>query len=152
MNLSNLKIRVQLWDTAGQERFRTITNAYYKGAHGVAIVFDITDRASFDMIDTWLREIENHASSEIFKVILGNKADLAFNRKVSETEANNLAYKYGLRYFEVSAKDGTYVKEAFDFLSHSVVSKFKAMEPSIIKERNSFSLIQSKKMSKSKKY
>lgn len=103
------------------------------------------------MIDTWLSEIENHASSEIFKVIVANKIDLSSKRNVTESEGRELASKYGLHYFEVSAKEGSGVKEAFDFIPKSVISKMKTLNPTTAKDRPSFTLNQTKGLRSTKK-
>lgn len=69
-------IKLQIWDTAGQERFKTITSSYYKGAHGIIVVYDITDRESFSAIQNWMGEVEKHASDNISRILVGNKCDL----------------------------------------------------------------------------
>lgn len=66
-------IKLQIWDTAGQERFKTITSSYYKGAHGIIVVYDITDKESFKNIDTWMTEVEKHASDNVSRILVGNK-------------------------------------------------------------------------------
>ena len=66
-------IKLQIWDTAGQERFKTITSSYYKGAHGIIVVYDITDKESFKNIDTWMNEVEKHASDNVSRILVGNK-------------------------------------------------------------------------------
>ena len=76
------KIKLQIWDTAGQERFRTITTAYYRGAMGIMLVYDITNEKSFDNIKNWIRNIEEHASADVEKMILGNKCDMNDRRQV----------------------------------------------------------------------
>jgi Ras-related protein Rab-1A len=69
-------IKLQIWDTAGQERFKTITSSYYKGAHGIIVTYDITDRESFSAIQTWMQEVEKHAADNISRILVGNKCDL----------------------------------------------------------------------------
>ena len=76
---------MQIWDTAGQERFRTITTAYYRGAMGIMLVYDITNEKSFDNIKNWIRNIEEHASADVEKMILGNKGDMNDRRQVSRS-------------------------------------------------------------------
>lgn len=73
-------IKLQIWDTAGQERFKTITSSYYKGAHGIIVTYDITDRESFSAIQTWMQEVEKHAADNISRILVGNKCDLESQR------------------------------------------------------------------------
>ena len=82
IELDGKKIKLQIWDTAGQERFRTITTAYYRGAMGIMLVYDITNEKSFDNIKNWIRNIEEHASADVEKMILGNKCDMNGRRQV----------------------------------------------------------------------
>ncbi|OUC49627.1 Ras family protein [Trichinella nativa] len=83
IELDGKKIKLQIWDTAGQERFRTITNAYYRGAMGILLVYEITNEKSFENIKNWVRNIEEHASANVEKIILGNKCDMEDKRQVS---------------------------------------------------------------------
>ena len=83
IELDGKKIKLQIWDTAGQERFRTITTAYYRGAMGIMLVYDITNEKSFDNIKNWIRNIEEHASADVEKMILGNKCDMNDRRQVT---------------------------------------------------------------------
>uniref|UniRef100_A0AAZ3R9F0 Ras-related protein Rab-13 n=1 Tax=Oncorhynchus tshawytscha TaxID=74940 RepID=A0AAZ3R9F0_ONCTS len=84
VELDGKKIKLQIWDTAGQERFRTITTAYYRGAMGIMLVYDITNEKSFDNIKNWIRNIEEHASADVEKMVLGNKCDVNDKRQVSK--------------------------------------------------------------------
>ncbi|XP_036295658.1 ras-related protein Rab-8B isoform X2 [Pipistrellus kuhlii] len=84
IELDGKKIKLQIWDTAGQERFRTITTAYYRGAMGIMLVYDITNEKSFDNIKNWIRNIEEHASLDVERMILGNKCDMNDKRQVSK--------------------------------------------------------------------
>ncbi len=84
IELDGKKIKLQIWDTAGQERFRTITTAYYRGAMGIMLVYDITNEKSFDNIKNWIRNIEEHASADVEKMILGNKCDMNDRRQVKK--------------------------------------------------------------------
>ena len=103
----------QIWDTAGQERFRTITSSYYRGAHGIIVVYDTTDKASFTNVKQWLAEIERYACSSVNKLLVGNKNDLPQNRAVSTEEAQKFADEMGIELIETSAKTATNVQESF---------------------------------------
>lgn len=106
-------IKLQIWDTAGQERFRTITSSYYRGAHGIIIVYDITDQESFNNVKQWLSEIDRYASENVNKLLVGNKSDLNDNRAVSYDTAKAFADEIGIPFMEASAKSATNVEQAF---------------------------------------
>ncbi len=95
-----------MWDTAGQERFKSILNSYYKGAHGILLVFDITDKQSFKDLQVWLSEVEKYGRQDIVKILIGNKKDLESQRQVTTVEAKQFAESLGMKYLETSAKDG----------------------------------------------
>lgn len=76
IELDGKRVKLQIWDTAGQERFRTITTAYYRGAMGILLVYDVTDKATFENIRNWIKNIELHASNNVNKMLIGNKADM----------------------------------------------------------------------------
>ncbi|KAJ3615617.1 hypothetical protein Zmor_016279 [Zophobas morio] len=129
-------IKLQIWDTAGQERFRTITMAYYRGAMGIMLVYDITNRKSFENIQQWMKNIEQNASNDVEKIILGNKCDMDSNREVSKEEGKDLARKYGLQFYETSAKEMINIKEAFLEMSGRIKSKLESrVEPSSTKSK-----------------
>ncbi|CCW65396.1 unnamed protein product [Phytomonas sp. EM1] len=106
-------VKLQIWDTAGQERFRTITSSYYRGAHGIIIVYDSTDMESFNNVRTWLNEIEMYASENVNKLLVGNKCDLVAKRAVPTELAESFAKDFGIPFLEASAKNSTNVEEAF---------------------------------------
>ena len=118
-------IKVQIWDTAGHERFRSITYSYYRGANAIIIVFDITDKKSFLSITEWLKQIEKHAKENVFKFLVGNKSDLAEERKVTFEEAKEYADKHDLPYIETSAKEGININELFESSIKSFLSSNK---------------------------
>ena len=113
IELDDHSIKMQIWDTAGHEKFRTITTSYYKSAQAIIILYDITQKSSFDHIRNWITEIDKFGKQGVLKVIVGNKLDLENNRKISKEDAENLALKYGLKLWEVSAKDNTNIEEMF---------------------------------------
>mmetsp|Transcript_31378 Transcript_31378/g.90027 ORF Transcript_31378/g.90027 Transcript_31378/m.90027 type:complete len:218 (+) Transcript_31378:75-728(+) len=116
-------IKLQIWDTAGQERFRTITSAYYRGADGIMLVYDICDRESFNQIDEWLSEVNKYVTEGTCKVLIGNKCDLASERQVPTEEAKKKAEELGLAFIEASAKDATNVETAFQMISAELIKK-----------------------------
>ena len=118
-------IKVQIWDTAGHERFRSITYSYYRGANAIIIVFDITDKKSFLSITEWLKQIEKHAKENVFKFLVGNKSDLAEERKVTFEEAKEYADEHELPYIETSAKEGININELFESSIKSFLSNNK---------------------------
>ncbi|KAK4349090.1 hypothetical protein RND71_031845 [Anisodus tanguticus] len=114
LRLDGKRIKLQIWDTAGQERFRTITTAYYRGAMGILLVYDVTDESSFNNIRNWIRNIEQHASDNVNKILVGNKVDMdESKRAVPTSKGQALADEYGTKFFETSAKTNMNVEEVF---------------------------------------
>ncbi|GLJ38853.1 hypothetical protein SUGI_0791860 [Cryptomeria japonica] len=106
-------IKAQIWDTAGQERYRAITSAYYRGAVGALLVYDITRHATFDNVERWLKELREHSDSNIVVMLVGNKSDLRHLRAVTTDEGQELAEREGLYFMETSALESTNVETAF---------------------------------------
>jgi len=106
-------IKAQIWDTAGQERYRAITSAYYRGAVGALLVYDISKQATFENVERWLNELRDHADSNIVIMLVGNKSDLRHLRAVATEDAQSFAEKHGLSFIETSALESTNVEEAF---------------------------------------
>jgi Ras-related protein Rab-8A len=116
-------IKLKIWDTAGQERFRNITNQYYKGADGIALIFDVTDRKSFDKIKEWMMQIRcNTQADEIGLVLMGNKCDFE-SREVTPEDGEKLGQELGIKYYETSALDGKNINEAFNYLTGEIMKK-----------------------------
>uniref|UniRef100_A0ACD5TJX9 Uncharacterized protein n=2 Tax=Avena sativa TaxID=4498 RepID=A0ACD5TJX9_AVESA len=113
LQMEGKTIKAQIWDTAGQERYRAITSAYYRGAVGALLVYDITKLQSFENVNRWLRELRDHADSSIVIMMVGNKSDLLHLRAVSEDQGKALAEKEGLFFLETSAMEAVNVEEAF---------------------------------------
>ena len=129
IEIDSKKIKLQIWDTAGQERFKTITTSYYKGAHAILIVFDITDRDSFDHVRNWMADIDKFAKEGVLRILVGNKCDLEQNRKVRKEEAEEIAKKYGINYIETSAKDTINVDDLFISTAKYLLSKQNSATP-----------------------
>ncbi|KAF0045437.1 hypothetical protein F2P81_001966 [Scophthalmus maximus] len=117
------KVKLQVWDTAGQERFKTITTAYYRGAMGIILVYDITDDKSYENIQNWMKSIKENASAGVSRMLLGNKCDIEAKRKVSKETGEKLAKDHGIRFFETSAKSSINVEESFLSLARDILQK-----------------------------
>ncbi|XP_041014866.1 ras-related protein RABA2a [Juglans microcarpa x Juglans regia] len=106
-------VKAQIWDTAGQERYRAITSAYYRGALGALLVYDVTKPTTFENVSRWLKELRDHADSNIVIMLIGNKTDLKHLRAVATEDAQGYAEKEGLSFIETSALEATNVEKAF---------------------------------------
>ena len=134
-------IKLQIWDTAGQDRFRTITKNYYKGMHGIILIYDVTDRRTFESIRNWVSIIREVATEKVTIYLVANKIDMKENRKVEREEGEKLAKELGLPFMEVSAKDGINVDEIFEDLVERIYKIYGDDPQSFIK----LSLYESKK-------
>ena len=137
MNIREKKVKLQIWDTAGEERFRNITASYYKGGHGVLVVYDITERESFENLNSWLIEIEKNANKNVYKLLIGNKCDLEEKRKVSYQEGKDFAESNGMKFIETSAKTASKVQEAFELLTNEIIKSNINKEKGLEKKENS---------------
>jgi len=113
VELDGKTCKLQIWDTAGQERFRTITSSYYRGAHGIIIVYDVTDNESFNNVRQWLYEIDRYASEDVNKLLVGNKCDLKEKKVVDHEAGERFASSVGMKFLETSAKNSHNVEQAF---------------------------------------
>jgi Ras-related protein Rab-1A len=120
VDIEGVKIKLQIWDTAGQERFRTITSSYYRGAHGIIVVYDVTDQKSFDNITKWLKEIDTFAGGQVQKLLVGNKCDLVNERNVTQEQGKALAEGLKIPFVETSAKSSTNVEQAFLMMAKDI--------------------------------
>jgi len=127
IELDQKTIKLHIWDTAGQERFRTISSTYYRGAHGIIVVYDVTNRVSFDNVQRWLSEIDKYARESVNKLLVGNKADAAegadSTRQVPMEDGKKFAEDRDIPFLETSAKTGTFVDTAFLMMAHEIKNK-----------------------------
>lgn len=114
--------KVQIWDTAGQEKFYSITKSYFTKCQGIIIVYSTTKKESFDNVNRWIAQINMQINDNIPKVLLGNKCDLTIERQVSYEQGEELARKYGIKFFETSAKMNTNITEAFEHVINKIVN------------------------------
>nr|XP_022313335.1 ras-related protein Rab-26-like isoform X8 [Crassostrea virginica] len=113
VDVEGTKVKLQIWDTAGQERFRSVTHAYYRDAHALLLLYDVSNKASFDNIRAWLGEINEYAQEDVVIMLLGNKADMTSERVIRTEDGERLANEYNVAFMETSAKTGMNVDLAF---------------------------------------
>ena len=124
MNVNQKNVKLQIWDTAGQERYRTITNAYYRGADAIVLVADYTDMASFKNIPEWLTEVSKYVPEDTYKMLLVNKSDIADEEKVISSEImQKFSEETGIGVMDTSAKTGANVDEAFVVITKALINK-----------------------------
>lgn len=124
IRLGEENVKLQIWDSAGQERYRTVASSYYRGAHGVGIVFDVTQRESFQNVEFWMEELERvEQGGPMQKLLIGNKCDLDEKRRVSKEEAEEFASEMKMKYIETSAKTAENVAEAFTTVTQEIYDK-----------------------------
>ncbi|XP_041113074.1 ras-related protein Rab-19 isoform X2 [Polyodon spathula] len=122
LEVEGKKVKMQVWDTAGQERFRTITQSYYRSAHGAIIAYDITRRSTFDSVPDWIHEVEKYGAASVVLLLIGNKSDLAGARQVLFEDACTLAEQNGLlATLETSAKEAQNIDEAFLLMARELM-------------------------------
>ena len=121
-------VKVHVWDTAGQEQFRALTTAYYRGAVGALIVYDITSASSFESLNHWIDEVRENTPSDITCLLIGNKSDLNDMRCVTTDEGIAYGKEKKMTFMETSAKDGFHTEEAFDTLIKSIVHKLSSRQ------------------------
>ncbi|XP_050666626.1 ras-related protein Rab-37 isoform X1 [Leptidea sinapis] len=123
VTVDSVKVKLQIWDTAGQERFRSVTHAYYRDAHALLLLYDVTNKTSFDNIRAWLGEIREYAQDDVVIMLLGNKSDSGLERAVRREEGQRLAREYQVAFMETSAKTGLNVEAAFAHVARALVAK-----------------------------
>jgi Ras-related protein Rab-1A len=115
-------IKVMIYDTAGHDRFRSITQKTYKGAKGIVLVYDVSDRSTFESVTEWMEHIKTHAESDVQVILVGNKMDIT-NKQISEEDGIQLAKKYNVLFMETSALTGNNVETAFNLLLQGIINK-----------------------------
>jgi small GTP-binding protein len=138
------QVKVQLWDTAGQERFRTIAKSYYKGAHGIILIYDVSNPKTYDNIKKWLAQIKEEASSKVCIILVANKIDHE-ERVVTEEEGEKLAKSFNLKIFESSAKENINVTEAFQEVIEKISVNYSNIMTSGTKLQNTKVITKEKK-------
>ena len=117
------EIKAQIWDTAGQERYKAITSAYYKGAKGAFVVYDITRKSSFESIDKWVNDLTAAADKKITIVVIGNKSDLEDQRQIPKEKGEEKAAKLEVAFLETSAFSGENLDKAFELMMNEIYKK-----------------------------
>ncbi len=121
IEINGKKVKYLLWDTAGEERMKTMTYSYYRGCHVILVVFDVTERKSFQNVTTWVECIDKFAKSNVLRILVGNKTDLEDKRIISKEEGKKLAEENGLKYYEISALTITGLREMFEDIAKEYV-------------------------------
>ena len=142
IEINGKKVKYLLWDTAGEERMKTMTYSYYRGCHVILVVFDVTERKSFQNVTTWVECIDKFAKSNVLRILVGNKTDLEDKRIISKEEGKKLAEENGLKYYEISALTITGLREMFEDIAKEYVQ---------IYEQKAFKNFQLKKVDTVKK-
>ncbi|CAF2067239.1 ras-related protein RABA4b [Brassica napus] len=136
LTIEEKSVKAQIWDTAGQERYRAVTSAYYRGAVGAMLVYDITKRETFDHIPRWLEELRAHADKNIVIILIGNKSDLEDQRAIPTEDAKEFAEKEGLFFLETSALNATNVENSFNTLMTEIFNTVNKKSLSSVGESN----------------
>ena len=123
VRVGKLTVKLQIWDTAGQERFRTITSAYYRGADGIVMIYDVTNIESFNHVNEWLIEVSRYAAEGTSRLLVGNKCDKAAERVISTEKGKAFADTLGIPFIETSAKEATNVEQAFMTMTEELVAR-----------------------------
>uniref|UniRef100_A0A8C1UAA0 Ras-related protein Rab-35 n=1 Tax=Cyprinus carpio TaxID=7962 RepID=A0A8C1UAA0_CYPCA len=131
VEINGEKVKLQIWDTAGQERFRTITSTYYRGTHGVIVVYDVSSAESFVNVKRWLHEI-NQNCDDVCRILVGNKNDDPASKVVETNDAQKFAEQMGIRLFETSAKENINVEDMFNCITELVL---KTRKESVAKQQ-----------------
>ena len=124
LEIDNKKVEAQIWDTAGQERYKSITSAYYKGAKGAFIVYDITNKSTFESVDKWIKDLNSYGDKNLTMLLIGNKSDLEDKRIINKEEGEEKAKSFELGFIETSAYNGDNIDQAFDIMLKEVLKRY----------------------------
>jgi small GTP-binding protein len=122
VRVDDVLVKVMIYDTAGHDRFRSITQKTYKGAKGIVLVYDVSDRSTFESVSEWMEHIKAHAESDVQVILVGNKMDI-INKQVNEEDGIQFAKKYNVLFMETSALTGNNVETAFGMLLQGIINK-----------------------------
>ena len=142
IDINGKKVKYLIWDTAGEDRMKTMTYSYYRGCHVILVVYDVTERKSFQNVTTWVECIDKFAKSNVLKILVGNKTDLEDKRVITTEEGKKLAEENGLKYYEISALKITGLHEMFEDIAKEYVE---------IYEQKQYKNFQLKKLQENKK-
>ena len=158
IDIDNKSYRIQIWDTAGQECFKSITRAYYKNSVCAIVVYDITCLDSFNNVSSWIEDCKNYSPKNVYIVLVGNKSDLEDRRQIPTEKGQEIADKYGIAFFETSAKTGDNVVKIFEESVKEIARRidrdfydFNDEDCGIIKGKKNIKVTNSKKLGKQKK-
>ena len=124
LEIDNKKVKAQIWDTAGQERYKSITSAYYKGAKGAFIVYDITNKSTFESVDKWIKDLNSYGDKNLTMLLIGNKSDLEDKRIINKEVGEEKAKSFELGFIETSAYNGDNIDQAFDIMLKEVLKRY----------------------------
>ena len=123
-DLNGHKIKAQIWDTAGQEKYKSITGAYFKGSKGALVVYDITQKSTYESLEKWINDLKSAGDPKITIILIGNKSDLEENRQVSKEQGEEKAKSFGCAFLETSALSGDNIDKAFNMMVKEIFEKF----------------------------
>ena len=136
VQIDNKTYKIQIWDTAGQERFRSIAKNYFKGAHGIILIYDVTNKDTFESVRNWIKQIKEEVNDNVCIILVGNKIDMEDQRVVTKEQGESMANEYGLTHYECSAKTGDNVEKSFNDLVKTTVENFSKVVGNIQLKKN----------------
>ena len=150
IDIKRKSYKIQIWDTAGQENYKSITRSYFKNSVCALVVYDISDKRTFENVDNWIQECKNQCYKEVYMTLVGNKSDLQ-KKDVSTEEGQELADKYGIKFYETSAKTGENVESVFNDSANEIAKKIEKGIYNLDDEQCGVSLGNKKSNNKKKK-